>query len=104
MGNVTFLHNILNLKDNHNNQNKAENNSINKWRMSNISVLYLTRMNSICGHSFSLHHASELLGEVDVGQLAATVGEEGEQVVVEILEVELLVFVAGAGQVDHSAR
>ncbi len=67
-------------------------------------ILYLTRVNGVRGHSVPLQHASELLCEVNVGQLAAAVGEERKQVVVEILEVQLLVLVAGAGEIDHSAR
>lgn len=60
-------------------------------------------MHNIGGHSFPLCDASQLLAEVDVGQLAAAVGEEGQQVVVEVLEVQLLVSVDGACEGDHSA-
>ncbi len=60
-------------------------------------------MHSIRGHSFSFGDAGQFLTEVDVGQLAAAVGEEGQQVVVEVLEVQLLVFVDGACEVDHPA-
>ena len=59
-------------------------------------------MHSVGRHSFPLGDAGQLLGEVQVGQLAAAVGEEGQQVVV--LEVQLLVFVVGAGEGDHTAR
>lgn len=51
-------------------------------------------MNSIGGHSFPFCDAGQFLAEVDVGQLAAAVGEEGQQIVVEILEVQFLVFVS----------
>lgn len=60
-------------------------------------------MHCVCGHCFPLHHARQLLCEIDVGQFAAAVGEEREQVVVQVLEVEPLVLVVGAGQRDHSA-
>lgn len=47
----------------------------------------LTRVHSIGSYSFPFSDAGQFLTEVDVGQLAATVGEEGQQVVVEVLEV-----------------
>lgn len=61
-------------------------------------------MNSIGGHSFPFCDAGQFLAEVDVGQLAAAVGEEGQQIVVEILEVQFLVFVSWACDSDHPAR
>ena len=64
----------------------------------------LTRVHSVAGHSLPLGDAGQLLAEVDVGQLAAAVGEEGQQVVVEVLEVKFLVLVAGACEGDHPAR
>ena len=67
------------------------------------TVKPLTRVHSVGGHSFPLSDASQLLTEVDVGQLAAAVGEEGQQVVVEVLEVQFLVLVAGACKRDHPA-
>lgn len=60
-------------------------------------------MHSVAGHSLPLSDATQLLTEVDVGQLAAAVGEEGQQVVVEVLEVEFLVLVARACERDHAA-
>jgi len=63
----------------------------------------LTWVHGIGAHPLGLAHARQLLGEVDVGQLAAAIGEEGQQVVVEVLEVQLLVLVAGAGERDHTA-
>lgn len=60
-------------------------------------------MHSIGRHSFPLSDAGHFLAEVDVGQLAAAVREEGQQVVVEVLEVQFLVFVAGAREGDHPA-
>lgn len=67
------------------------------------TIQFLTRMHSNGGHSFPFCDAGQLLAEVDVGQLAATVGEEGQQVVVEVLEVQFLVFVVGACECDHPA-
>ena len=64
----------------------------------------LTRVHSIGGHSFPFSDAAHFLTEVDVGQLAAAVGEEGQQVVVEVLEVQFLVFVARTCEGDHAAR
>lgn len=55
-------------------------------------------MHGIGSHSFSLGDAGQFLTEIDVGQLAAAVGEVGQQVVVEVLEVQLLVFVAGTSE------
>ena len=63
----------------------------------------LTRVHSVGRHSFPLSDAGQFLTEVDVGQFAAAVGEEGQQVVVEVLEVQFLVFVAGAREGDHPA-
>lgn len=60
-------------------------------------------MDGVGGHSFPFSDAGHLLTEVDVGQLAAAVGEEGQQVVVEVLEVQFLEFVAGACEGDHAA-
>lgn len=60
-------------------------------------------MHSVGGHIFALRDAGQLLAEVDVGQLAAAVGEEGQQVVVEVLEVQLLVLVGGAREGEHAA-
>lgn len=60
-------------------------------------------MHSIGGHSFPFGDAGQFLTEVDVGQLAAAVGEEGQQVVVEVLEVQFLVLVGGACEGDHPA-
>lgn len=61
-------------------------------------------MYSVGRHSFALRDASQLLGEVDVRQFAAAVGEEREQVVVKVLEVQSLVLVAGACEGDDAAR
>lgn len=55
-------------------------------------------MHGIGSDSFSLGDAGQFLTEVNIGQLAAAIGEEGQQVVVEVLEVQLLVFVAGASE------
>lgn len=60
-------------------------------------------MHSVGRHSFPFSDAGQFLTEVDVGQLAAAVGEEGQQVVVEVLEVQFLVFVAGACKGHHPA-
>lgn len=61
-------------------------------------------MHNIGGHAFPFGDAGQFLAEVDVGQLAAAVGEEGQQIVVEVLEVQFLVFVGGACEGDHPAR
>lgn len=61
-------------------------------------------MHSVGSHSFALRDASQLLGEVDICQFAAAVGEEREQVVVKVLEVQSLVLVAGASEGDDAAR
>lgn len=61
-------------------------------------------MHSVRRDPLALRHPGQLLGEVDVGQLAAAVGEEGEQVVVQVLEVQLLVLVVFAGEGDNPAR
>lgn len=66
--------------------------------------IHITRMHSVGSHSFALGDASQLLGEVDIGQFATAVGEERKQVVVKILEVQSLVLVAGAGEGDDAAR
>lgn len=58
-------------------------------------------MHCIRRHPFPLHDPGQLLTKVYVGQLAAAVGEEGQQIVVEVLEVQLLVFVVGACERDH---
>lgn len=63
----------------------------------------LTRVHSKRAHSLPFGEARQLLTEVDVGQFAAAVGEEGQQVVVQVLEVQLLVFVAGACERYHPA-
>lgn len=60
-------------------------------------------MHSVGGHILPLCDAGQLLAEVEVCQLAAAVGEERQQVVVEVLEVQLLVFVDGACERDHPA-
>lgn len=61
-------------------------------------------MHGVGGHSFALHDASQLVGEVDIRQFAAAIGKEREQVVVQVLEVQSLVPVAGAGEGDDAAR
>lgn len=66
-------------------------------------VLMLTWMHCVGGHPFALSNASQFQAEVNVGQLAAAVGEEGQQVVVEVLKVQLLVLVGGTGESDHAA-
>lgn len=71
--------------------------------LKNVRERNLTGVNCIRRHSFPFHHASQLLCEVNVGQLAATVGKKWEQVVVKILEVQLLVLVVGAGERYHPA-
>lgn len=63
----------------------------------------LTRVNRIRRHPFPFCDSGQLLAEVNVGQLAAAVGEERQQIVVEVLEVQLLVFVVGAREGDHPA-
>lgn len=70
---------------------------------SSIKTGPLTGVHSIGGHSFPFSDAGHFLTEVDVSQLAAAVGEEGQLVVVEVLEVQFLVFVAGACEGDHPA-
>lgn len=60
-------------------------------------------MHGVGRDSFALHHVSQLLGEVDICQFAAAVGEEREQVVVKILEVQSLVLIAGASEGDDAA-
>lgn len=63
-----------------------------------------TWVHRVGGHAFALSDASQLQAEVNVGQLATAVGEEGQQVVVEVLEVQFLVLVGGTGESDHAAR
>ncbi|KAF3851408.1 hypothetical protein F7725_013180 [Dissostichus mawsoni] len=70
---------------------------------SSIKAGPLTGVHSIGGHSFPFSDAGHFLTEVDVSELAAAVGEEGQLVVVEVLEVQFLVFVAGACEGDHPA-
>lgn len=60
-------------------------------------------MHSIGGHSFSFSDAGQFLTEVYVGQLAAAVGEEGQQIIVEVLKVQFLVFIIGACESYHAA-
>lgn len=60
-------------------------------------------MHGICSDPLALSNPGQLLGEVDIGQLAATVREEGQQVVVQVLEIQLLVLVVVAGECYHSA-
>lgn len=60
-------------------------------------------MHCVGGHPFALGDACQFQAEVNVGQLAAAVGEERQQVVVEVLEVQFLVLVGGAGESDHTA-
>lgn len=60
-------------------------------------------MHSIWSHSFPVSDATQFLTEVDIRQLAAAVGEEGKQVVIEVLEVQFLVFVSGACEGHHPA-
>lgn len=71
--------------------------------MARPATLEKTRVHSIGGHSLPFGDAGQFLTEVDVGQFAAAVGEEGQQVVVEVLEVQFLVFVCGACEGDHPA-
>lgn len=61
-------------------------------------------MHSICSDPLALSDPSQLLSEVDVGQLTAAVCEEGQQVVVQVLEIKLLVLVVVAGECYHPAR
>lgn len=63
----------------------------------------LTRVHRIRRHPFPFSDPGQFLAKVNVGQLAAAVGEERQQVVVEVLEVQLLVFVVGAREGDHPA-
>lgn len=60
-------------------------------------------MHRIRGNPFPFSDSGQLLTKVNVGQLAAAVGEEGQQVVVEVLEVQLLVFIVGARESDNPA-
>lgn len=60
-------------------------------------------MHCIRRHPFPLRDPGQLLTEVNVGQLAAAVGEEWQQIVVQVLEVQLLVFVVGAREGDYPA-
>lgn len=60
-------------------------------------------MHGIGRHPFPFCDSGQFLAKVNVGQLAAAVGEEGQQIVVEVLEVQLLVFVVGACEGDHPA-
>lgn len=61
-------------------------------------------MHSIRGHPFPFGDAGQFLTEINVGQFAAAVGEEWQQIVVEVLKVQFLVFVGRACEGDHSAR
>lgn len=63
----------------------------------------LTRVHSIGGHPFPFGNAGQFLTEVNVGQLAAAVREEWQQIVVEVLKVQFLVLVGGACEGDHPA-
>lgn len=63
----------------------------------------LTRVHRIRGHPFPFGESGQFLAKVNVGQFAAAVGEERQQIVVEVLEVQLLVFVVGACEGDHPA-
>lgn len=60
-------------------------------------------MHRIRGHPFPFGDSGQLLTKVNVGQFAAAVGEEGQQVVVEVLKVQLLVFIVGACEGDNPA-
>lgn len=60
-------------------------------------------MHCVRRHPFPLGDSGQLLSKVNVGKFAAAVGEEGQQVVVEVLEVQLLVFVVGAREGDDPA-
>lgn len=60
-------------------------------------------MHCVGGHPFALSDTGQFQAEVNVGQLAAAVGEERQQVVVEVLEVQFLILVGGAGKSDHTA-
>lgn len=63
----------------------------------------LTRVHGTGCDSFSLSDAGQFLTEVDVGQLAAAVSEEGQQVVVQVLEVQFLIFIAGTCECQNPA-
>lgn len=63
----------------------------------------LTRVHCIGRHPLPLSDSGQLLAKVNVGQFAAAVGEERQQVVVQVLEVQLLVFVVGAREGDDPA-
>lgn len=63
----------------------------------------LTRVHRIRCHPFPFSDSGQFLAKVNVGQLAAAVGEERQQIIVEVLEVQLLVFVVGAREGDHPA-
>lgn len=65
-------------------------------------LIKLTRVHSVRGHVLPFHDATQFLAEVDVGQFAAAVGKEGKQIVVEVLKVQLLIFVVGAREGDDS--
>lgn len=54
-------------------------------------------------HPFALSDAGQFQAEVNVGQFAAAVGEERQQVVIEVLKIQLLVLIGGAGESDHAA-
>lgn len=69
-----------------------------------IRCLTLTWVHCVGGHPFALSDASQFQAEVNVCQLAAAVGEEGQQVVVEVLEVQFLVLVGGTGESNNAAR
>lgn len=60
-------------------------------------------MHCIRCHPFPFSDSSQLLSKVDVGQLAAAVGKERQQIVVKVLKVQLLVFVGGASERDDPA-
>lgn len=60
-------------------------------------------MHGIRRHPFPLGDSGQLLTKVNVGQFAAAVGEERQQIVVEVLEVQLLVLVVGAREGDYPA-
>lgn len=63
----------------------------------------LTGVHRIRRHPFPFGDSGQFLAKVNVGQFAAAVGEERQQIVVEVLEVQLLVFVVGACEGDHPA-
>lgn len=60
-------------------------------------------MHRIRRHPFPFSDSGQFLAKINVGQFAAAVGEERQQIVVEVLEVQLLVFVVGACEGDHPA-